>query len=715
MAKEKKRAGRKNDIALIKGIQRVLSKAGRKGLTQRELAAALKMKKDEAALSAALKKALAEGSVIQKKGRYLLAESRDLHPALVLPLHRTYGFGRLEKEDRDVFLPGSRLHGALPGDRVLLQLTPGRDGQLDTGEVVSILQQGNPEFIGTIRLMDGQPMAEVEQFGDLLPVTGSLGSAREGDRVIVRVLREENREDRAPAVAISAVYGPASLASSCAAALLDQAGITPDFPMAVMDEARFLEHRGISAAETAGRTDFRALPIFTIDGADSKDLDDAIHLEKRPDGWLLGVHIADVSHYVRAGSNLDNEAFRRGTSIYYADRVIPMLPRELSNGICSLNPGEDRLAFSALLTLTPDGQLKEWKFCKSVICSRVKGVYGEVNQLLDGSTDPALTEKYAAVLNELANIRELGRILKANQLKRGAPVIDSAESKIILGEDGRTADIQPRHRGEAEEIIEVFMIAANEAAARMAREAGIPFVYRVHESPSPEKVEALRILLKALGQDASALKKDTIPVSALSQVLQQTADSPSRLAVHRQVLRTMMKAQYSEHPTGHYGLALADYCHFTSPIRRYPDLAIHRILTDLIEEYQPADYIQRRYRVFTVRAAAHSSETELAAMDVERSCEDCYKAEYMQDRVGEVFDATISGVASYGFYVALENTVEGLVHLTALPEGQYLCDDIALTNTVSGRRYRIGDHLRVKCLAADVSGGKIDFGLETAQ
>lgn len=702
---------KRNTTVLLKRLRLALEKAGRKGLTAREAAEKIKLKKEDGPIRELLAEAVKAGTVVEKKGRYYDSRIRGLHPASMLRMHRTFAFARLEREDRDVFIPGSGLNGALPGDDVLLKLVPGRDGSLDEGEVVSILRQGDPDYIGTLHLTSGGAYVSVEDLSSDLPVAGVVRDARDGDRVMVRILRKgsDTRDYRAKLVFS---YGSSDRADSCAAAILDASGITADFPFAALDEAKYLSHKGIAEEKTWGREDMRDHVIFTIDGADTKDIDDAIEVEKTGFGWKLGVHIADVSHYVKQGSALDGEAFRRGTSVYYADKVIPMLPKELSNGICSLNPGEDRLAFSALMELSPDGGLVNWSFRKSIIRSRVKGVYTEVNRLLAGEQDETLEEKYKEVLSALPLIRQLGAVLKKRQTDRGAPVIESPESKIIIGEDGVTADILPRTRGEAEEIIESFMLCANEAAARTARQAEIPFVYRIHELPTPEKVDTLRDILKALGEDTAPLKKERPPVSALQTVLESVKGHPSELMVNRQVLRSMMKAKYSEHPVGHYGLALEDYAHFTSPIRRYPDLAIHRILTEFTDPCVTPEEVRKRFKGFAVKAAAHSSEMEIISMQAERDCEDCYKAEFMRSKLGEVFDGVISGVTAYGFYVALENTVEGLVRVESLPEGSYLFDGMMqLTEEYSGHRWRVGDKVRVKCIGADVSGGKVDFEL----
>ncbi len=695
-----------------KRIQLSLEKAGKKGLTWKELSTKCKVKKEEKKeFRAALEQCCTEGYVLEKKGRLVSAASRGLKPARIKRLNRTYAFAELLEDGSEVFVLGSRLMGAMSGDRVLLKITDSRRGDLPDGEVQKILEENRQPFSGVLRELPEGNFVLPDELGNIaLRVFGGTEGAVDGDKVLAQISRRgDNHRDHQVCVLKS--FGTADLAAGCCAAILEARGVSAEFPAAVLDEARNIAHRGITDREMDRRTDLRSEVIFTIDGADSKDLDDAISLHKYDGFYELGVHIADVSHYVRQGSLLDEEAFARGTSIYYADQVIPMLPKELSNGICSLNPGEDRLAFSAILTLDASGKLVDYDFRKTMIRSRVKGVYGEVNRLLNGEEDPALQEKYRAVLPMLPLMRELKDILRKNRRDRGAPDIDSVESKLILDENGRIQDVRPRERGEAEIIIEEFMLTANEAAARLAKQLELPFVYRIHEHPDPERIASLREALQNLGLSAAVLRDQVAP-GALAAVLEQAKGLACAPVINQMVLRSMAKAKYSENPVGHYGLVLADYAHFTSPIRRYPDLAIHRILSGLVRG-ESAKTLQKQFGKFAVRAAAHSSEMELEAMQIERDCEDCYKAEYMRSRIGQVFEGMISSVTSFGMYVELPNTVEGLVRMEDLPDGEYFFDGIMeLKDIHTGRRFRIGDQVRVKCVGADVNAGHVDFVLE---
>ena len=487
-------------------------------------------------------------------------------------------------------------------------------------------------------------------------------------------------------------------------------GAPDEFPEEVLKEARKIAEGGVQEYCFNNRENLCNMNIFTIDGAESKDLDDAVSVEKTDYGYLLGVHIADVSHYVRGNSNLDKEAMKRGTSIYYADKVVPMLPKELSNGICSLNPNENRLTLSAFIKLDNEGKIISYRFCKSVIRSRVKGVYSEINSILDGSENAEIAEKYSAVRNEIFLMNELADILIEKKKRRHAPELETTESKLVIDENGICCAVIPRQRGKSEEIIEEFMLTANEAAAKLAREKKVPFVYRIHEAPPESKIETLHEILPKLGFDCPHFTEFK-PVHA-SRILESAKGTDKFEAVNLLVLRSMSKAKYSVEPVGHFGLVLDDYAHFTSPIRRYPDLAIHRIITDILAGYNN-EWLNKRYSGFAMNSAERSSDAEIRAITIERECEDCYKAEYMKSHIGETFTARISGVTEFGFYVQLPDTVEGLVHIRTLPEGEYdYSEPVSLTERFSGVSYTLGQTVQVICSAVNVSDGIIDFVLD---
>ncbi|MEG0615421.1 MAG: VacB/RNase II family 3'-5' exoribonuclease, partial [Oscillospiraceae bacterium] len=400
-----------------------------------------------------------------------------------------------------------------------------------------------------------------------------------GDKVLAEVTVRGARHNEHKAVVISS-FGASNKAVSCANSILMLNGVHLEFPDDVAAEATKMSTRTITADELKTRTDLRGEVIFTIDSADTKDIDDAISLEKFSSHYTLGVHIADVSHYVTPNSPIDKEAFERGTSVYYANKVVPMLPKELSNGICSLNPQEDRLAFSCLMNVGFDGKMQDFEFKKSVIRSRVKGVYAEINQILAGNEPEEITEKYKEVRKTVDIMEELATILTENKLKRGAPQIETAESKLIIDENNVCIGVGEHERGKSELIIEEFMLMANQAAATLGKKSQVPFVYRIHENPALEKVAQLKETLDKMGIDVPQFT--TIKPSHLAKILEQEHDTQFFPVVNKLVLRSMAKAKYSTDPIGHFGLVLSDYAHFTSPIRRYPDLSIHRIMTDIV-------------------------------------------------------------------------------------------------------------------------------------
>lgn len=659
----------------------------------------------------ALEALVAERKIIEQNGKYLAADGAGLVPAEIVKITSTFGFARQAGADRDVFIPGRHLHGAMPGDQVLLRLKSS-SGQLPEGEVVQIAGQARRTFSGVLRVRPDGSFVEPDSYVryPIRVARGKTTGARDGDKVLAQLqVQEERHADHT--VRVLEAFGNADSAQACCRALLAAGDIYPEFPPEALEQARAIAAgEGIHPKELAVRTDLRGELIFTIDGADSKDLDDAVSLRKHENGWELGVHIADVSYYVTHMSPLDLEAYARGTSVYYADSVVPMLPPELSNGICSLNPGEDRLAFSAFISLGKDGHIAGYAFKKTVIRSRVKGIYDEVNRLLAGTADAAVREKYAELTAIIEELAELAAILTKNRYARGGMDIDSAESKIIIGADGKAVDVRARERGQSERIIEELMLTANEAAARFALAQGLPFVYRVHENPAPDKVTALYDLLDSLGVKARR-PKNGVSSAQLAEILDKVRGTELEAVVNTTVLRTMAKAKYSEHNTGHFGLALDDYAHFTSPIRRYPDLTIHRVLSGQVTGMR-RDNILKRFGGFVGKSALRSTEREIAAMTAERGCEDCYKAEYMQRFVGAEFSGVVSGVTPFGVYVRLDNTVEGLCALDGLPDGDWSYDGVVtMTDRLHGARLRLGDKARVKVLAAHVSAGQVDFAL----
>ena len=666
----------------------------------------------------ALDELVREAVVCQRQGVFFTVRSGRADKALlckVVKLGKNFAFVMLEDGTSDIFIPGRFTKGAMPGDDVLVEKFehPRVEGS-DEGAILAILTEKN-DLVGTVRRVEGRLRFVPDDCPAItMPLARDCeGGAKDGDKVAVEILNRGSRqEDHRVGVAMR--FGSSDEAKRCAKALLYAKDIRTRFPDKVRDEAKKFEGAEVSEKDCEGRMDLRALPIFTIDSAETKDIDDAISLTRTSDGGFeLGVHIADVSNYVKPGTELDNEAFSRATSVYYADQVVPMLPKALSNGICSLNENELRLAFSCLMRLDKEGNLTDYRFVKSIIRSRVKGVYSEINALLAGTADAEIKAKYADVIDQLPAMKELYGHRARLCRERGCMDIESGEVKLILDENGRCIDVKKRTSGESESMIEEFMLLANQCAAHFARVKQIPFVYRVHEEPNAEKLERLHALLQACGIN-DHFAKDVPTPKELSAILEGVRGTPYEQIINTGMLRCMSKALYEEKPKGHYGLVLKDYAHFTSPIRRYPDLAIHRIMTDLLKGTEKETMILR-YTDFAERASKQSSEREVIAMQIERKAEDCYKAEYARRHLGECYEGTVSGVTQRGLFIELDNGVEGFVPASSLtPSGTSLTEGVRLTDPASGKTWSLGDRMMITIVRADVNLGKIDFEVAPA-
>ena len=696
----------------------VLNAVKRRPMTLRELQNNLQV--DNSRLRTTVSAMVATGELTIKNGQYAPGfatfsneAAPNAIPCTLVKLAARFGFASRDDGTGDIFIPGRALHGAMPQDKILVKLfdRPRVEGSSE-GEVLEVTVPNN-RFAGTVCLSDdGRLCVEPDGCCDvkfLLAKQGSEG-VHLGDKVGFLIThRGERHSDHRAAVVEK--FGSSDYASECSKAILYGRNVRQEFPEDVLEEAHAYDNAVIDQAEAAKRLDLRAIPIFTIDSAETKDIDDAISLQKLADGYELGVHIADVSHYVRPGSALDTEAFERATSIYYADKVIPMLPTQLSNGICSLNQGEERLAFSCLMRLDEQGNISSYKFVKTVICSRVKGVYKEINALLapeEGADLSKLQAKYAPVADQLPVMDELYRKRMELRKKRGGMDIESTEAKFIMDENGRCIDIVKRERGTSECMIEEFMLLANQCAANAGRTNKVPFVYRVHEAPDAEKMEKLSATLLACGLNAKF--KNPIPTQLeLAALLDETRGQPIQIPVHTGILRSMQKARYAPQPLGHYGLVLADYAHFTSPIRRYPDLAIHRILSELLLGAS-ANRLNADFGEFAQRASEQSSKQEVAAVRIERDVEDLYKAEYMHSRLGEVYMGTVAGITPRGIFVELENTVEGFVPAAQLCKGEpQVIDGVSMLDPLTGRSWMLGTSMKVRVAGADVALGRVDF------
>lgn len=627
--------------------------------------------------------------------------------AVIVSLSKGFAFARPEDGGEDLFIHADHLKSAFIGDTVVLNHLE-RSGKGLSADVEQITERASRLLTGTlVEGEEGLEFAPDDAIRYNLPLSRkSLPHLRPHVKAQAEI-QQIPGTDRLTARVIK-VYGSSDSAKICADAIIDQNGIRTEFPEEVLAEAEKIRKAKITEKDRKGRLDLRGLGICTIDGPDAKDLDDAISVSRTRLGYRLGVHIADVSHYVKTGSAIDLEARERGTSVYFADRVIPMLPEALSNGVCSLNAGEDKLTFSAIIELDKQGTILSFRFRKSIINSKVRGVYGEVNQLFNGTADKALRKKYSPVIRSLHAARELAEILKARAKRSGTVELDSTESRFVLDGQGVCVDVQPRESGEAEQMIEQLMITANQAAAQLAKRANLPFVYRIHEQPAPDRVESLADLVGALGLNPVSLRHSaSVKTADFAAIMEQAEGTPAQKVISHQLLRTMAKARYDTQPVGHFGLALEDYCHFTSPIRRYPDTAIHRILSAYLAKDKQ---IAAHYTEFAREAASNSSKCEVRAMAAERSAEDCYMAEYMRQHIGEEATGVISGVTMRGVFVELPNTVEGFVPITSF-EGAHFEFDGMITqyDATTGRKLTIGQPLRVKAVAADVASGRIDF------
>ncbi len=691
-----------------KFIVAALKRCGGEGVPSRSLQRESGIR-DKDAFYGALHHLEESGEVLVDKDHWVkLAPPVTEIEATLVSISERFGFARPTKAGEDIFIPGRDLNGAFVGDTVILCGLQKRD-RGPSGRVKRIVQRGENKITGTVHV--DEHGARVTPDGpiryDLEVPQSLLGGAKDRDKVLLEP-RQDGRGDWRQA-AVKMVFGCGDRARVCADAIIERCGIPTQFPTEVLAQAQEISQMTVTEEDLAHRLDLREEPIFTIDSADAKDLDDAVSARKTAEGYTLGVHIADVSHYVKAGTPMDLEAFRRGTSVYFADRVIPMLPEALSNGVCSLNAGTEKLTFSALMDFDQEGNMIDYRFEKTVINSQVRGVYSEVNAILAGTASKELLDKYAPVMESLQTAKELADILAANGKARGQMDLTSDEIKFVLDEDGICVDILPRTQGASEEMIEQLMVAANCAAAKASLKARIPFLYRVHEHPSPDRVLELCDLLERLGVPCKELTRGNPEAKDFAAVLNRVKGTGKESVVNQRILRTMDKARYDHRELGHFGLALAEYSHFTSPIRRYPDTSIHRILSGLVRGADPED-LGKRYRTFAEEAAAESSKTEVRAVTGERDAEDCYTAEYMRQHLGEHHVGVINGVTPKGIFVKLPNNAEGFVSLQDFQDCDFEYDgEIMHRDLRSGRVLMMGQELPIIVAAADVATGRIDF------
>ena len=648
-----------------------------------------------------------EGKILKnKKNRYAHAEHYGCLTGVFQATERGYGFVTPETPDEngDVFIPPYATGKAWQGDRVLVHLTDSPRGHKREGEVLRILSLCTDEVTGTV-MQRGKTVfvrPASKKYPDLIIPKNRTLDARSGDRVAVKVMFRGDGRLSAQG-AITQIFGRNGTMEASIAAILHENGITVPFPDEILRQADACGDT-VDPAEAARRMDLREKLIFTIDGDDARDFDDAVSLEPMENGhMLLGVHIADVSHYVTPGSPLDDEAYRRGTSVYYPGHVVPMLPVALSNGICSLNPDVDRLAFSAFLEVDKDGRCHKSQFAKTVIRSKARMTYRKMNEIFDGNEERRA--EYAFLTETADRMHTLSQAMRRRRMERGALDLDLPEAEILTDESGEPVEVSFRARGDAEKMIEEFMLAANEAVAAYMTHRNNPTVYRVHESPDPEKLRVFAQFARPFGYRVDASKpSDTAQLQA---VLDGAKDDPRQRALPTLLLRSLARARYDAECLGHYGLQAKEYLHFTSPIRRYPDLVAHRMLFKAIsgQQYTKSDW------VFCEEAASQSTTREFAADTAERDIDKLYLAAYMEQFIGQDFDGEVSGVTSFGLFVSLKNAVEGLIRVEDLPGDDYEFDDqkMMLIGRRSRVRYTMGTPMRVRLTAASRVTGLIDF------
>ncbi len=648
------------------------------------------------------------------KDRYGVPERMNLVVGRLQGHERGFGFVIPDDEYiKDVFIPADSLGGAMHNDRVIARVIKKVIGdKRSEGEIIKVIKRANANVVGiyeSSRYFGFVIPDDRRVPGDIfIPKDETLG-AKPGQKVIAEIVKWPEKRRNAEGRIVE-VLGDRDEPGTDILSIIRAYDLKEEFPEEVIEQAEKIPGE-VNKKMLAGRRDLRKLRMVTIDGEDAKDLDDAVSAERLPDGkYRLGVHIADVSHYVTEGSALDREAFKRGTSVYLVDRVIPMLPQKLSNGICSLNPRIDRLAFTVMMDVDASGRVTNHEIFESVINIDERMTYTNVYKILE-KNDGELLERYDYLLEDFNTMEELALILRKKRMGRGAIDFDFDEAKIILDDKGKPVEVKRYETTTANRIIEEFMLVCNETVAEHFFWADSPFVYRIHEDPDSEKIQAFAEFTSNLGFPLKGINK--IHPRALQEILEKVRGTKEEAIVSTVMLRSLAKARYSHQNLGHFGLAAKFYCHFTSPIRRYPDLMIHRIMKEQLKgklEGQSEESLKEKLPDI----ARLCSERERAAEEAERDTEDLKKVEYMKAHEGECFQGIISNVTSFGMFVELENTIEGLVRMGSMDDDYYIFDDkhYCLTGERTRKRYRVGDKITVRLARADVSARQIDFVLE---
>ena len=672
---------------------------------------------DEEELRDILTELCIEGKIyMTKKGRYMSIEGENstVVGKLVCNAKGFFGFVICDDENEsDIFISGDDMGDAINGDRVIVHIDDNDNAKGHRqGHITKVLERGNKVIVGVIykekeRYFYVRPDNR-KIYSKIIIAQSDAMTAQMGDRVAVQITRYSDKKKIFGEVI--SVLGQQESLKSCIEGIILGNDIKQEFDKETLNEADKIPQT-VTESQFAGREDLRDMIIFTIDGDDARDFDDAVSLTLKDNGnYYLGVHIADVSEYVKEDTALENEAYKRGTSVYLADRVIPMLPTSLSNGICSLNPQVDRLTLSVFMEITGDGNVVSHKLCKSVICSKERMTYNNVNKMLEDG-DEELCERYKHILPTLKLMEDLAQILKNKRTLRGAIQFDFPESHIVVNENGEPIEIEKEVRGTSNKMIEEFMLSANETIAEYAFWSEIPFVYRNHEAPTLDKIMTFNEFILHFGLSFKGkIDRDTpIHPKALQQILDTVKDTPQERIVASTMLHSLMKAKYSEENLGHFGLAAKYYCHFTSPIRRYPDLQIHRIIKECLHGGM-SEKRKLHYDKILPDVAEQASATERRADEAERDTDKLKMVQYMSAHIGEYFDGVISGVTNWGIYVELPNTIEGMVSVNNM-RGYYVFDEnhYEMFNETTHQTYKLGQKVRVVVVDTNEISRTIDF------
>lgn len=694
----------------VKMLQEFFGSSEYKPMRFRDIVAILQVPKDSKhELKEILDSLVNKGMIIlDDKGRYR-TPGDNIKTGIFSATQKGFGFVIIEGESEDIFIPENATKGAMHGDKVAIMINKERTGKRQEGMVLRILDRGMKEIVGTFQKSKnyGFVIPDNQKFShDIFVPKEHTKGAVTGHKVLVTVTNYGD-EDHNPEGRVVEIIGHSNDPGVDIMSVVKAYDLPVEFPKDVFRVLDFIPDE-IDQNEISNRMDIREMQTITIDGEDAKDLDDAVSLTKEGDIYHLGVHIADVTHYVKEGAALDKEAFRRGTSVYLVDRVIPMLPHKLSNGICSLNPGVDRLALSCFIDIDSKGNVIGHRIAETVIRSDSRMTYSDVSKIIEDK-DEELIKKYEDLVPMLMLMLELSEVLKSRRHRRGAINFDFPESKIIVDYNGKPIEIREYERNKATKIIEEFMLIANETVAEDYFWQEIPFLYRTHDNPDEEKIKALAIFINNFGYSIRIGNEDIHP-KELQKLLNRIEDTPEEALISRLTLRSMKQAKYTVANTGHFGLSAKYYTHFTSPIRRYPDLQIHRIIKENIngrlEEERRSHYEKILYEV-----ANHSSRTERRADEAEREVEKMKKVEYMLEHIGEVFDGVISGITNWGIYVELPNTIEGMVRVSEMEDDYYLYDEerYQMVGEHTKKIYKLGQKVKVEVVNADKLLRTIDF------